>query len=319
LKTGLYPVRRTFVAGLAAASANIAATSGARAQPAPSLRIQASTADVAAVAFYALDAGFFARNGLENVQVTPAFNGGASMAAVAGGSSDICSAGAGVVAAAVLKGLPFTIIADASLWNHNRHTNLLCTAMNSPIRNAKDLIGKKVAVNSLKNVPEAAMQAWLEKNGVDPNDVGFVEMAFSAMAPLVQSGRVDAALITEPFLSAASGTVRAIASPYDAIATQYSITSYAATSQWVAQNRDVASRFALAIRQTAAWANSNPQLSGRILAKYTNISSSVISKMARAFYATSLDAVDIQPVIDVSAKYGYITKRIEASDIITKL
>ena len=319
MKTGVHLERKAFVTGLAAAIAGVATTtSGARAQSAP-LRIQASTADVAALAFYAMDAGFFTKNGLDNVQVTPAFNGGASMAAVIGGSSEVCSAGAGVVAAAALKGLPFTIIADASVWNHSRPTNLLCTAINSPIKNAKDLIGKKVAVNSLKNIPEAAMQAWLEKNGVDSNEVGFIEMAFSAMGALVQSGKFDAALITEPFLSAANGTVKAIASPYDAIAPTYSITTYAATSQWVAQNRDVAGRFALAIRQTAAWANANPQLSGRILAKYTNISDTVISKMTRAFYATSLEVANIQPIIDVSAKYGYIAKRIQASDIITKV
>ena len=317
------PSRRSFVAGCAATAISVAAPfAGSAALPSSTLRVLTIGSDVGDLPFYAQENGFFLRAGL-NVEVSTMGNGGAVLAAVAGDAVDIGFANAGSVAAGILRGLPFTVIADGALYISGRPITLLptvlCVAPNSQIKAPKDLIGKKIAVNGLKLIGQAAVEAWMDKNGADSKSVGFIEMSFSAMAPLLESGGIDAALIAEPALSAARGRVRVFADPFAAVGSEFSLSAYMAKADWVAKNRDLAARFSAVMRQSAGWANANPQMAERILAKYLKIPEAVASTMARVQYPTSLQASHLQPVIDVMANYGFLTKRVSAEDLITQV
>jgi NitT/TauT family transport system substrate-binding protein len=289
-----------------------------RAQSAAPLRMLTLASDVGALAFYAQETGAFGRAGL-NVEVSTLSNGAASMAAVAGGAAQIGQWNAGSVAQSVLIGLPFTIIVDGGLYENKTPTSLLLVKPNSGIKTAKDLAGKTIAVNALKGIGQAAVEAWLEKNGVGRKSVSFVEVIFPAMPAVVESGRADACFVAEPSLSAARDKLQPIASPYDAIAPEFSFASYTARSDWLAKNRSAGHTFAAVMQQTAQWANTNPDEAKHILAKHTNISESVIATMARVRYATTLQASHLQPSIDVMARFGYLSKRVNAADLITRV
>jgi NitT/TauT family transport system substrate-binding protein len=310
--------RRSFIARVTATAISSAVPAAARAQTSPVLRVITVASDPGALPFYAMENGFFARAGL-NVTVSTIGNGAAIMAAIAGDGADIGNSNAGTIAAGVLKGLPVTIIADGGLYEAKNPNTLMCVAPNSPIKGPKDLAGKKIAMNGLRLVADAAVEAWLDKNGADSKSVGFIEMPFAAMLPLLESGRLDAAFIGEPVLSTIRGSVRVIGAPNDMVAPEFSYASYMATTDWVAKNRDVASRFAATIQQTAQWANANPELAGHILAKYMKLSESVVSSMARVQYATSLQIAHLQPSIDIMARYGYLDRRIDAATIVTRV
>lgn len=128
------PSRRTFVTG-ATATATVSALSHvpASAQTGPPIRILTVGSDGGALAIYAKEAGFFQRAGL-NVELTLSSNGSVILASLAGGSVDIGESNVGSIATGVLNGLPFTIIADCSLYTAKKPTVLLCTALNSPIK-----------------------------------------------------------------------------------------------------------------------------------------------------------------------------------------
>lgn len=310
--------RRSFIMGSGATLlAGTVPRTVARAQTTPPLRVLALLSDIGAQPFYAQENGFFSRFGLLNVEVTAVASGGANMAAVAGGAVEIGAQNAGNVVASVLAGLPLTIIADSGLYESKDPTTLLCTAVNSPIKDAKDLLGKKIAIPTLKGIGQAAVQAWLAKFNVDPAGVGFVETPYSVMATYLTAGRIDAALLSEPELSVARASVHGFAAPFDVIAPQISLSSFIARSDWVAKNKDTAHRLKAVMEYTATWANANPQAAGRILAKYTTIPEAVIGSMRRAQYATSLQVSNLQPSIDIMVKYGYIAKRLDARTIIT--
>lgn len=53
----------------------------------------------------------------------------------------------------------------------------------SEIKGPKDLEGKKVAVNAIKNIDWMAVREWLEKNNADPEKVTWVEVDFPKMIP----------------------------------------------------------------------------------------------------------------------------------------
>jgi NitT/TauT family transport system substrate-binding protein len=144
----------------------------------------------------------------------------------------------------------------------------------------------------------------MDQNGGDSSTVKFIEIPFPAMPAALEARRIDAAFIAEPFLTVALKTGRVLAYGYDSIAKHFLFGAFFTTPQWAQDHPDVVSRFAVAIRETAAWANKNPVKSGEILAKYTKIDPAVIASMTRARFAEQLTPALMQPLIDVSAKYN---------------
>lgn len=307
--------RRSFVLGAAAACALPAR---ARAQSGLSIKILTVASDPGALPFYARENGFFTSGGLD-ATVSTLNNGAAIMAALAGDTVDIGNANSGTVAAAVLNGLPFTIIADGGLYSADRPTTLLCVRPDSPIRTAKDLAGKQIAVNGLRLVADAALEEWVSRGGIDPKSISFLEMPFSAMQPALDSGKLEAAFIGEPVLSTVRSKVRIIGAPNDTVAREFSYASYLAKPDWVAKNHEAAARFTAVIQQTARWANANVDAAGHILAKVMKLPDVQVASMTRVRYATSLQVGHLQPSIDIMAKYGYIPRRIDAGTLVTRV
>jgi NitT/TauT family transport system substrate-binding protein len=141
-------------------------------------------------------------------------------------------------------------------------------------------------------------------------------MPFPDMPGALVAGRIDAAVIAEPELSAAlaKGDVRVLADCYDGIAKEFLIGAWFTTGAWAKAHPDLVKRFAKAMAQTAAWANKNQAASGELVTKYTKI---VFEPgMKRTIFAEKLDPAMVQPLIDGSAKYGIIKTAFPANDII---
>lgn len=94
------------------------------------------------------------------------------------------------------------------------------------------------------------------------------------------------------------------------------ITAFFGTSDWLDANSALAKKFAATLRRTAAWANANPAAAAPILERFTKIPAATVAQMARATYADTIVAAQIQPVIDILAEYKFIPSRFPAADII---
>jgi NitT/TauT family transport system substrate-binding protein len=235
---------------------------------------------------------------------------------VISGALDVAQANIASLAAAHEAGLDVVIIAPAGQYSSKVPTTALVVAKNSPIRTAKDLNGKTLAGNGLKNITQVGAFAWMDKNGGDTSTTKFVEIPFPDMPGALTAGRIDAAVIAEPELSAAlaKGDVRVLANCYDAIASDFMIGAWFTTGSWAKAHPDLVKRFSKAMSQTADWANKNQAASGELLTKYTKIE--VAPNMKRAVYADKLTPALVQPLIDGAAKYGITKKSFAANDII---
>jgi ABC-type nitrate/sulfonate/bicarbonate transport system substrate-binding protein len=144
----------------------------------------------------------------------------------------------------------------------------------------------------------------MEQNGGDYKSIRYIESPLSDMAPALVQGRIDAALVLEPFVPAARKTCRQIGKPYDAIAPRFLVAGYFATEDWARKNVDVVRRFQQAMRLAADWANANQDRSGEILVARAKLNPTDVKQMVREQYQERLDVDLIQPVIDAAAKYG---------------
>jgi len=211
-----------------------------------------------------------------------------------------------------------TIVAPGSVDVDTMPTNALIVAPGSPIRAGSDFNGKTMATSTLRNIVQFAAQLWVDKHGGDSSTIKFVEMPFSAMTDALIAGRIDAALVAEPFMSAAKGRTRAIAYPMSAIGPRVQLGGWIANATWARENPPAVAALSDAMVKANEWGNAHHDLSAQILAKHGRLDADVLAKMNRATYATRLVPSEMQPAIDVAARYGAIAQSIPAERMLFK-
>lgn len=308
--------RRTFAQGLGLSMLPVRALAQTAA---PAIRVAEIAIDLYAEAYYAQELGLFQKAGIA-VEISTFANGGTASTAVAGGAADVGVSNPVAIASAVTHGVPLTVLAGAGLYSTNAASTALCVAKTSPLRTAKDVEGKTIALSALGDQAQIGVEDWLQQNGADPAKVKFVEVPFPEMGNALQQGRIDVAMIPEPALTIAEKTTsRLFAKPFDAIAPQFLIGVWFTTAAWAQKNPDLAKRFVGAIYEAGRWANGHHDGSAAILAKYSKIDPATLREMTRALYATSLTPQMIQPPLDAAAKYGLLSRPVSAGELIAKL
>jgi NitT/TauT family transport system substrate-binding protein len=306
--------RRALILGAAAAGAECAIARGAGAQTPVKIRVAAVPIDLDGAPLYALAQGFFRKQYLD-VELVVMTNGPATAAAVIGGSLEFGTAAVITIANARERGIPFVMVAPGAAYLSQQATGSLIALQASPLHTARDLAGKTVAVTSLKGVSEMAVWAWLDKSGIPADAVKFIEIPYADMGGALAAGRVDAVVAEEPAQSLilANGG-RIVATVNDAIGDEWVGGGWFCMQDYAATHAGIVRRFADAMAEAGAWANKNHDASAKILEAYSKQPMNPNQK--RAFYPERIDPALLQPLIDVSAKYGLLKASFPAKDII---
>ena len=255
----------------------------------------------------AKDLGIFAKAGLD-VDIQFMQGSSAIAAAVLSNAVDIGFSAVDTLATAHRKGVQLVAIAPTSEYISalDARDAALVVPATSTVRQAKDLNGKTIGVNSMAGIAFLSTRAWIDQNGGDSSTVKFVEVPFSTMPVAIETARVDAVQVTEPFISGAQKSGRILTYGLnDAISKHFIISVWFTTPQWAAAHPDVVRRFAGAIREAAIWANqkSNAAKFIDILSRFTKLDPAVLATMLLPHYGEQLDAALLQPPIDLNAKY----------------
>jgi NitT/TauT family transport system substrate-binding protein len=307
--------RPQFLSSAAATALLLAPLARARADE-PVVRIGALTIDTTAEVWYAQDLGYFKKEGL-NVEITPFPNGAAASAALAGGAVDISITDAVSMASAHAHGIPISYVAPAGVHTVTQPAYAVIVPVNSPIVTAKDFAGKTIAVNGIKNILQIPLEAWIENNGGNPRAVRFIELPFPSMVPAIESGQIDGASVSEPFITSAvsTGKFRAISQTVKGLAPRFAFSGWSVSNDWAARHPDQVKKFVAVMYETARWANVSHPESAQILVRVSKMPPDLANKLIRAYYGEHLDASLFQPVIDATAKYGVIPKPFPAVEI----
>jgi NitT/TauT family transport system substrate-binding protein len=296
-------------AGLLTASAQTPA------RAATALRLATLPIDGTALAYYANDLNYFQDAGLD-VTIQSMSNGAAIASAVISGALDVGWSDIISLAAAYKRGLPVVIIGAGGIHTPGSLATQLMVRKDSPLHTAADLTGKIIGCTGLANVGQLAPDLWIDKNGGDSSTVKFIEVPLPALPAALQQGRVDAAWLAEPFIHLAEPFARTFAECFDAVAPTWMLGGWFTTPAWASAHRDVVGAFRAVMSKTATWANANQAQSAVILAKYANLDPDLLKNMHRIAYGTRPEAAQIQPVIDLAAKYGAIAASFPAKALI---
>jgi NitT/TauT family transport system substrate-binding protein len=286
------------------------------AQGLTTIRIGAAMDDSTTPILFADHAGYFRRYGIA-VQITKVDSGAAVAAAVAGGSLDLGKASIYAIIAAHARGFPFQLIAATGSYSGSTPDEALLVSADSPIRSAADLDGKILGVASLQDLNMVATEAWVDKNGGHSATLRFIELAPPSVPAALFAGRIAAAPVQEPMASTimAGGKARNIGSFFDGIATRYQTAGVFATADWVAHNRDLADRFARAMRDANAYLGKHEEEAVPLIGAFIGITPGEnVHHPGRPLY---LVASEIQPLIDVAATYKVIAHGFAAQELIS--
>jgi NitT/TauT family transport system substrate-binding protein len=297
------------IALLAGGVAVTGAASPARAQTAAKLRIAAPPIEAAAQVYYAREMGFFAKAGLD-VDFQPMQTTSATAAAMVSGFVDIGYGTIDTLAELHQKSIPVVIVGPGSeyVYPTTQKSGALVVPANSAIRQAKDLNGKTISTPSLHGLSNVVISLWIDRNGGDSSTIKFVEVPFPAIPAALEANRIDAGFVAEPFITMAVKNSRVLAYPFDVMPRHVLVSAWFATRQWATDHDDVVGRFAGVMRDTSVWANKNPSLTADILVKISKIDPAILARMTRSRYAEQVAPAQMQPIIDVAAKYdGFAT------------
>jgi NitT/TauT family transport system substrate-binding protein len=286
-----------------------------RAQTLEKVRLTGVPTDDLTPVFYAIKNGLYQKAGLD-VEFVAASSGTAATTAVIGGAYELGKGSSIASMVAHLKGLPLTIVGNGAIWDPKNPFSLMLVASDSPIKTAADLNGKIASAAALNDLVELAIVNWFDKNGGDSKTLKWVEIPNSASGAALATHRTDVTMLNEPEVTAAvaSGKVRVLAPALSAIGEHFVLTIYFAQPEWATKHADALRKFTRVTYETAQYTNTHKPETEAMMSDVTKIPLDVFRKMVRVNHSTSTNPAELQPVIDVAAKYKNISRAFPAKE-----
>ncbi|WAZ26119.1 ABC transporter substrate-binding protein [Streptomyces cinnabarinus] len=143
----------------------------------------------------------------------------------------------------------------------------------SPIRSARDLIGKRVGMNTLGAHAEAMLDIYLQREGLSPTDIDKVEPLVVPPVNTEQSLRqkqIDVAVLGGVLRdkALATGGIRPLFTDYQLLGA-FSAGTFVMTDRFLQQNPDTVRTFVTAVGKAIEWSRSTPH--EEVVARMTSI------------------------------------------------
>src|SRR2546430_8579151 len=254
--------------------------------------------------FLGMRKGFCAK---QKISVTPHVlqTGAVTVAGVVAGELQFGFSNVTSIVIAASRHLPLRIVAAGDQAPGGDFSAVFVRG-DSSITSAKDLVGKKLAVNGLKNIGSLCVNAALQASHVDYTSIQYVEVPFPQMSAALAQGTVDAAWTVEPWATVlkSNGPNRIVLRPFTLIASYFPITSYFTTTPYARANPGVVSRFKTAINESLVYAQSHPAEARAVLSSYIKLAPGLADQVLVPYWKTDLAPKQLQKTADLAAPHG---------------
>jgi NitT/TauT family transport system substrate-binding protein len=275
--------------------------------------------DSSAAIFAALENGFFKSRGLD-VQTELIGIGANIPPALMANSVQIGAATTPLLLAAVEGGIDLVAIANATVTSKSIPNISAVARPDAGIKTAKDFVGKKVAVPGINGFLHVLFKAWLIQNGVDPNAVTYIEVAFPKIGDLIKAGTVEGGVVSDPLLSRIvdSGVGVPVGKMAADLPEDTIIVVYVSTREWAEKNRETVEKFRAALAEGSAFATANPDKTRDYLGKYMKLPPAVTKTLRISKLSTDVARDQIAWWIDTMKKQNLLRAELDPAKIIFK-
>ncbi|MFD9895561.1 ABC transporter substrate-binding protein [Amycolatopsis sp. NPDC059027] len=292
-----------------------ASTAGSGGLEKPNLKVAImSTIDTAPFRL-AQDAGYFKNEGL-TVEATEAPTGQAALTKLIGGEVDISYSSYTPFFAAKSKNTAdIRLVADAS--SAAPKSTAVVALPNSQVRSVLDLAGKKIGITAPNTMSDTLTKSVMKDHGVDFSHVEWRPVPLPNVAASLKNGDIDAAFLTEPFITQSARAVGSV--PVVDTATgstqDFPTAGYGALGRFTTESPRTVAAFQRAMlkatRDSADRAKIEP-----LMVKYAKVDQDTAALTTLLTFQSTLDARRIQRVPDLMLQMGAITTKVDAAPMI---
>ncbi|MDF8265033.1 ABC transporter substrate-binding protein [Luteipulveratus flavus] len=281
------------------------------------LRYQGS-ANAVTLPELAADLGYFHRITLKWVGNTT--SGPQDIQSAATRQTDVGGAFSGAVVKLITAGAPVKAVVNYYGSDAKSFTGFYARA-GSPVRGARDLIGKKVAVNTLGAHSEAVIDTYLTRNGLTPAEIKKVQLVVlppNDTEQAVRRGQVDVGSLGGVLQdrAVAGGGLRKVFDDYGLFGT-FDGGQYVLRNDFTAQHPEAAKDFVTGVGKAIEWERSTPR--AQVIKRFT----SIIAERGRGETTTNLK---YWKSVGIPARGGVVSDRdytqwtswLESSGIVRK-
>jgi NitT/TauT family transport system substrate-binding protein len=263
--------------------------------------------------YIAIEEGLFKAEGL-TVKPKVASAGAAQIAQTVSGDLDITFSNHVSILQAAQKGLPLRVLRE----NNRAGPQGIYALADSGIERPRDLAGKRIAINSVRNVQELTARAVLESRGVDPASLKFLELEPPEMQEALEQGNVDAAWLVEPFLTRATRTadVKRVVGAFEGPTRNLPVAGWTTTERFVQENPNTAAAFVRAMDAGMRRAVAKPDAVERIIPSYTEIPPALARRLTKPGLAEKSDLRDLKRLQELMLKYRLLEEGVNLDEVI---
>lgn len=309
--------------GLASSPANARSTDSKAHASQSRTKVTVGAVRVAGSAALALgqQKGFFRKAGLDvtlNFQYPPSqFN-----AALLSGDLDFGVQSWGGLTAVAANGVPLKAIANIANAHKSGQPDdgQMVVMPKSPIKSAKQLGGKTIAVGTLNGIGEATIRDAAARAGVPQNTLKFVAVNFPDMSTALRAGRIDAAFAQEPFITAMKmqSKVRLLPITQGSFISGLPLNPLITTEKYGKANPRVVAAMRKASNQSVAYARKNPKKIRKLLPKLIGISPAIANRMVLPDYSSTMDLAKVQRLINALYRFDKLRTKISAQSMVLR-
>jgi NitT/TauT family transport system substrate-binding protein len=284
--------------------------------------------------FVAQNEGLFAKEGLK-INYTPATSSETAIQQQLKGQLQISAGNYVSYIEAAEKGDPLEVISEGSVMQQGAQTIFVMPS--SHITSLSQLKGKLIGVNAPSNIDYLLDVSVLRENGINPKDVTFPNgkdkasaqfndggaIPFPLMASLLQSGKIAAATLPEPFASLAEQGDGAVplADLNQGATTDFPIEGYVVTKAWAAQNKYTLQRFLAALSAGQEIADTDRAAVEKAFEDLPSppkgqVPPKIAAVMALDTYPIGIDQTRLQRVANVMFQFGLLPNAYNVSNML---
>lgn len=268
--------------------------------------------------YIGMEKGFFREEGLK-VEPQAAQGGAAILPAVVSDEWQFGFSNTVSLMIARSEGLGVQIVNSGSSGaeTEDAASSGLIAGDGSGVRAVEDLAGKTLALNTLKNIDALAVRYTLRQADVDPSAVELVEVPFPEMPNALDQGRIDAAMLNEPFIGqAVSAGAQVIARPYHTVAPLLTVATWFTSDRLIEQQPEVARGFQRAMNRSLQHVVENPDAVRASVPTYTEIPEEVVAEMKLQTWNADLNLDSIEKVGELAVRQGLIDSPPSIGDLV---
>ena len=283
------------------------------------IRLTSTAGDDLRPVLYAQSTGLFTRAGLD-LSLQIAGSGSIAAQAVVAGSMDIAKASITALIEAYARGIAVELVAPSMIYRKDALSSCIIVAPKSPLRTARDLAGKVIATSGLGAVGDLGLRALVDAQGGDSSTIHWIEMPASSVNLAVAQGRADAGIAQDPFMTEdiAAGKVRFLLDMLSGYPRPILVSVFFAMRSYAAKNGDVLGRFSGVVRDAARYTDAHQAQTVPLFVAISGMDPKVAMQMHHSYTPLSFDPSQIQPVIDLAARYAVIPKAFDARELLSR-